>query len=135
MDLDRSWSAVLDPGKATDFFACPKRPPMGPVDGSWNCGLAWWCSEIARTIYRRDGRAAFFSAAGLTQLREFNAGSTRGALLVADTVGFLVFRGTDDLRNWVTNLRVAPTPSSQGGVVHHGFARAVKPGSRPKAGS
>ncbi|HEX5050796.1 MAG TPA: hypothetical protein VFZ65_03405 [Planctomycetota bacterium] len=126
MAHDSRWEAVLDPGKATDFFAGRgSRPALAPAVAEWDPGHAWWCSEISRTIYRRDGRAAFFARAGLGEVRFFDKGSTQGALVVGDGVGVLVFRGTTDLRDWLTNLRVAPAEWPHGGRVHDGFARGL----------
>lgn len=121
-----SWQAVLDPGDADDFFAAPARPPRAPVDGDWHDGTAWWCSEVARTIYRRDDRPGFFAAAGLRELRFFDDGGTQAALVQAPDVAWLVFRGTASLRDWWTNVQTAPVAWRQGGAVHRGFARGLE---------
>lgn len=63
---------------------------------------------------------------GLTERRFFDAGSTQGALVTGDGFAVLVFRGSADLRDWLTNLRVAPVPWPDGGCVHDGFARALE---------
>ena len=126
MVRDDRWQAVLDPGSATDFFAARAGRAMGPVGSGWDRELAWWCSEISRTIYRRDGRAEFFARAGLREQRFFDRGSTQAALVVGNDAAFLVFRGTSDLLDWLTNLRVAPTAWPEGGRVHEGFARALQ---------
>jgi predicted lipase len=123
---DDRWQAVLDPGSATDFFAARAGQAMGPVGSGWDRELAWWCSEISRTVYRRDGRAEFFARAGLCEQRFFDRGSTQAALLQRDDVAVLVFRGTSDLRDWLINVRVAPTSWPEGGRVHDGFARALQ---------
>lgn len=126
MVRDDRWQAVLDPGSATDFFAARAGRSFAPVGSAWDRGLAWWCSEVSRTIYRREGRAAFFARGGLHEQRCFDRGSTQASLLVGDEVAVLAFRGTADLRDWLTNLRVAPTRWPEGGRVHDGFARALQ---------
>ncbi|MEO6598210.1 MAG: lipase family protein [Planctomycetota bacterium] len=126
MTLDNRWEAVLDPGKATDFFASRNgRPAMDPGVSGWDLGHAWWCSEISRTIYRRDGRATFFERVGLGELRFFDEGGTQCAVVVGEGCAVLVFRGTADLRDCLTNLRVAPVEWPYGGRVHEGFARGL----------
>ena len=126
MVRDDRWQAVLDPGSATDFFAARAASALDPAVTTWDRGQAWWCSEIARTIYRREGRAEFFARAGLLEQRFFDRGSTQAALVVGPGIAVLVFRGTSDLRDWLTNLRVAPVPWSRGGRVHEGFARGLQ---------
>tara|TARA_R110002072_G_scaffold31466_4_gene96944 strand:- start:15467 stop:16279 length:813 start_codon:yes stop_codon:yes gene_type:complete len=126
MARDKSWEAVLDPGKATDFFAAPgNRPVLQAELTEWHLGNAWWCSEISRTIYRRDGRAEFFRAVDLRELQFFDAGSTQASLVHGGTFAVLAFRGTQNLRDWWTNVRVATTEWPPGGLVHEGFARAL----------
>jgi hypothetical protein len=126
MAFDNRWEALLDPGKATDFFGSAElRPPFDPGASGWGVGQAWWCSEMSRAIYRRDGRAAFFDGVGLREQRFFDAGSTQGALVTGPEFAVLVFRGTANLRDWLTNLRVAPVAWAHGGRVHEGFARAL----------
>jgi triacylglycerol lipase len=126
MASDARWQAVFDPGKATDFFAAPLgRPGFDARATVWQVGLAWWCSEMSRAIYRRDGREPFFASAGLRELQFFDAGSTQAGLIAGDGFAVLVFRGTADLRDWLTNLRVAPVPWQRGGRVHEGFARGL----------
>jgi len=126
MEPDRGWEALLNPGKATDYFETRgARPRCDPRVGSWHPGNAWWCSEISRTIYRRTDRPAFFDRVGFREHRFFDTGGTHGALVMGHTVAVVVFRGTTDLRDWLTNLRMAPEPWPQGGAVHGGFARAL----------
>jgi pimeloyl-ACP methyl ester carboxylesterase len=119
------WAAVLDPGSADDFFTNAAPPPFEPGATGWHPGKAWWCSEIARTIYRRQDRTPFLARAGLREHRFFDAGSTQGALLLGDGFAVLAFRGTADLRDWLTNVRVAPVTWPGGGRVHDGFARGL----------
>lgn len=125
MELDKSWDAVLDPGKATDYFATSERPHFDPTCAEWNPNQAWWCSEISRAIYRRDNRDQFFQQAGLRERRFFDEGSAQASVVTTPEFCILVFRGTADLRDWITNVRIAPTMWPAGGRVHEGFARAA----------
>lgn len=126
MERDKSWDAVLAPGKATDYFATPRgRPVFDPECTEWHPGQAWWCSEISRAVYRRDDRQHMLQAAGLRELEFFDEGSTQAALITARDFCVLVYRGTADLRDWLTNVRVAPKAWPTGGKVHEGFASAA----------
>jgi hypothetical protein len=76
--FDNRWEALLDPGKATDFFETPElRPRVDPSVSEWDVGQAWWCSELSRVIYRRDGRSEFLERVGLRELRFFDEGCTQ----------------------------------------------------------
>lgn len=126
MARDKSWEAVLDPGNATDFFATLReRPLFAPDQTHWHRQNAWWCSEISRTIYRHDHRQQFFATADVTERQFFDEGSTQAALVHGKTFAVLVFRGTQNLRDWWTNVRVANTEWPRGGNVHEGFAHAL----------
>ncbi|MHC4400110.1 MAG: lipase family protein [Planctomycetota bacterium] len=129
MQFDNGWDALLDPGKATDFFALSHRPQFDPDLSEWDLGQAWWLAELSRTIYRRDGRAEYLRRVGLREHRFFEEGSTRCAIvrpLGGRDFAVLVFRGTDQLRNWLTNLRAIPADWPSGGKVHRGFRRALR---------
>lgn len=131
MAHDKSWTAVVDPGQATDYFAVAgARPRFDAQQSQWHVGNAWWCSEISRAIYRRNDRQDWFAKVGLREVQFFEEHSTQAALLVAaDPVAphaVLVFRGTNDLRDWYTNLRVATESWPAGGAVHTGFAAALR---------
>ncbi|MEO0661136.1 MAG: hypothetical protein AAFZ87_06340, partial [Planctomycetota bacterium] len=86
----RGWTDLFDPGRAEDFF---RRLGDGPrpafanscdwASDRWDAARAWWCSEVSRASYRRDGRPAFFAAAGFEELRAFEAGSLHAVLLRA----------------------------------------------------
>lgn len=133
MARDKSWEAVLDPGKATDFFAAATRPEFLPTCTDWQRGNAWWCSEISRTIYRRDDRPRFLRAAGLHERRHFDEGSTQASLVTGEGFAVLVFRGTQGLRDWWTNLRIGTRTWPPGGKVHEGFLRALHKVRKPIA--
>jgi triacylglycerol lipase len=131
MARDKSWPAVVDPGQATDYFAVAgQRPRFDAQQSQWHAGNAWWCSEISRTIYRRSDRQEWFAKVGLREVQFFDKRSTQAALLVAADAAaphaVLVFRGTNNLRDWYTNLRVAPQSWPAGGSVHAGFAAALQ---------
>ncbi|MEO1699573.1 MAG: lipase family protein, partial [Planctomycetota bacterium] len=137
----RGWTDLFDPGRAEDFFrrhGDGSRPAFASssdwASDRWDAARAWWCSEVSRASYRRDGRPAFFAAAGLEELRAFEAGSLHAVLVRAAGVSFLAFRGTDEPQDWLVNVRARLVEWSEGGRVHEGFARgldALWPGIEP----
>ncbi|MHC4079385.1 MAG: lipase family protein, partial [Planctomycetota bacterium] len=131
MDFDNGWEALVDPGKAADFFALSgrRRPDFVPDRSAWDLGQAWWLAELSRVIYCGEGRQALLQAAGLREQQFFTAGSTQCAIVgpeAGDAFGILAFRGTDELRDWLANLRAVPAIWPQGGNVHRGFRRAFR---------
>lgn len=126
----RGWSDLFDPGRAEDHFSRLGGGPRPELPGEtrwtggrWDPVCAWWCSEISRAIYRRDGRPDVYAEAGLTELRAFESGPLQAALVQGKSVSFLAFRGTDEPGDWLVNLRARPVDRSTGGLVHGGFAR------------
>ncbi|MEL6712479.1 MAG: lipase family protein [Planctomycetota bacterium] len=126
------WKDLFDPGAADDFFRRldgRAQPAFDAADGRatgrWHPARAWWCSEVARASYRRDGRPELFAGAGLTELRGFDAGTLHAVLVRAPTGAFLAFRGTDAPQDWLTNLRARRIDWPEGGRVHEGFARGL----------
>lgn len=147
-----SWDDLLRPGAATDFFQ-PPFPPRGDSPG-FDPGTAWWLAELSRLVYRHDveeettppfpTRTEFLSRAGLRQESFWaDSGSGTQAFLVRSTtepaLRALVFRGTEGLRDWLTNIRLPPVPAVAGpGRVHHGFQSALNsvwPGITERLGS
>ncbi len=130
MQFDHRWESLLDPGKAVDYFTgIPRRPVFEPQQSAWSVGQAWWMAELSRVIYRRDGRREFLAAGGLVEQRFFDVGGTQCAVVrPADGVDFavVVFRGTTNLSDWLTNVQAALLPWQGGGRVHAGFMRALE---------
>lgn len=140
VEPDRSWQALLAPGRSEEWFAAEPLPPLTPWNPDWSVATAWWLSELSRLVYRNETDRAQTSG-GATRdqilarvgLREVWFGSRAGtqcALVQPRTSSgrrftVLVFRGTDELRDWVRNLRAVPAAWSRGGRVHAGFARAL----------
>jgi hypothetical protein len=131
--LDTSWQALLQPGLASDFF--PVRPrPFDPETVHFDVANAYWLAELSRLVYRDDApgrrpRAAFLADVGLTELafveRDGSAFMLVGPQAAAVPFTIAVFRGTRELRNWVTNLHALPARWNAGGQVHAGFRRAL----------
>lgn len=139
MEFDNSWTAFLDPGKATSYFDLERPPPFAADAVGFRPGNAWWLAELSRLIYRQEegetgrvatgfGRNHFLGAHGLRETCFVNRQGTQYALiesLVADKpFAVLVFRGSSQPLNWLTDINLMPSRWPPDGLVHQGFKAA-----------
>ncbi|HEX5374368.1 MAG TPA: lipase family protein [Aquabacterium sp.] len=140
--MHTTWSDLLRPGDASDFFKRQAMPAFDPGTADFIPGNALWLAELSRIIYRRDvqeqrvpphpQRSRFLDEVGLRTLG-FYACARVGAqamLVQSDvlpTYAALVFRGTEqDPRDLITDLDVGLATLSRRSVgVHRGFQRAL----------
>lgn len=136
-----TWQDVLRPGDANDFFSRVPLPAFNPDTGDYVEGNALWLAELSRLVYRHDveesqnpplpTRQSFLDQVGLRQRRFFLSAKTdTQAMLVTSgsppTFAVLVFRGTDTLRDSLTDITlglqflVRHKPG-----LHLGFRRAL----------
>jgi triacylglycerol lipase len=125
--MPTTWNDLLKPGEASDFFS-RALPPFDPAITQYNATNARWLAELCRLVYRDADRSEFLRKAGLEELRFFSAKGTQAFLVRATSeprFAAMVFRGTDDLNAWVTNLMFWKTPLGHGSQVHQGFQDAL----------
>lgn len=139
MDFDNSWDALLNPGEATWFFVNHNNAPFEISATGFSKINAWWLAELSRLIYKNDSPAGarqdFLAPVGLRELEFFetpagNLANTKCALVtVSDPArppfAVLVFRGTADLKNALTDIEDVPIAWEQGGQVYAGFLNAL----------
>ena len=82
------------------------------------------CSQVAYEtdldfLMQRARRLGFEGATA------FDRGNTQGFWTTADDVALLVFRGTNNLGQWVRNARVLPAGHAWG-LVHRGFLEGIE---------
>jgi len=120
---------LFKPGLATDFFTRCDFSPFDPGASTYSAVNARWLAELSRLVYRNGDRTEFLARRGLTQVGDpFDDGNTQAFLVRAPNIfAALVFRGTDDLKAWLTNLQAWETPLGGGIAVHKGFEDAFKP--------
>ena len=127
-----TWTDLLDPGSATNFFKPP--PETTPFDGTvtdYKDVNAWWLMELSRLVYCRDDakREAFLSRANLKQVDKFiDANDTECFVVAAEgdhAWAALVFRGTENIQDWLINAHFKMGPWPLGGNVHEGFRNAL----------
>ena len=141
MDFDNSWDAVVKPGKATKFFDVLDQTRFEADATSYSKINAWWLAELCRLIYREERdenkkakpptRQQALEKVQLAEIEFFNEGPTEAALIKPkSTAGAqfaaLVFRGTTDVKDWLTDFKLIPASWAGRGLVHEGFAEALK---------
>jgi len=120
-----TWNDLLKPGDANDFFT-RTFPPFEPEATTYSRANALWLAELCRLVYRDGDVTELLGRGGLKQVGErFDDGNTEAFLVRAPNVfAALVFRGTDDLKAWITDLKALKKPLGNGVAVHEGFEEA-----------
>jgi hypothetical protein len=140
MDFDNSWKALLKPGEATLYFDVHGRTQFQVEPPAFSLINAWWLGEFSRLIYRLGPRETPSFPAGPTRQEILNGvgmqevkfiGSEKAQCAVIKSQDSsdarfraLVFRGTDELIDWLTNLNVHLARWAGPGLVHEGFRDA-----------
>jgi hypothetical protein len=137
MEFDNSWDALLNPGDATIYFDVHRGTPFDAKATSYSSLNAWWLAELSRLIYKQGSdepkpsrgeltRKEALKGVGLTE--EFRQKERVQFALVKpqdDSFRVLVFRGSHNLIDWLTNFDARPVTCSTAGKVHEGFERAL----------
>lgn len=139
MNFDNSWNALLNPGKAAKYFDLHSGKPFEATATSYSKINAWWLAEFSRLIYKDDAvgpgkRQDFLDKVGLQEhfieSPPHAQADTQCAIIKPSQTdkppfAVLVFRGTSNLRDWLTNLRELPVEWEKGGQVYDGFMHAL----------
>ncbi len=132
MQFDYSWASVTDPGLATDYFNLSSCPPFDTSSNGFKLVNAWYLAEVSRLSYRivdNPSRNEILADAQLEEIKVITSKSNRCAILRStredNPFHIVVFRGTADIRNWITNISVTTTKVPGYGKVHQGFWSAV----------
>jgi triacylglycerol lipase len=135
-----TWSDLLRPGDASTFFDRNPLPAFDPTANGYSASNAWWLAELCRLVYRHDVgedkprtplRSTFLAQAGLRQRAFFNSVKTGTQGFLVESIqtplfAALVFRGTEDARDFLTDLKAIREPIGNGGAkVHEGFVEAL----------
>jgi hypothetical protein len=139
MEFDRSWDALVRPGEGDSFFHRSVQGPFRPEKRGFRAANAWWMSEMCRLIYRRGreelmdaapalGRNDILAEVGMREVRFFYKPTVQCgifATMPGRQKGFavLVFRGTNGLETWLSNLTTFQVRWPGGGMVHSGFKK------------
>lgn len=138
MDTDRSWTSLLQPGSATDYFTAAARARLlGDAVSRFSVSDAWWLAELSRLVYRADRPVAGPTRQAVLREHEmeervFVDGADGRCALIGMSAGgrdagaVLVVCGTRGIRNGLSDLD-APLVAWRGpGRVHRGFHKIFK---------
>ena len=144
MRYDASWEALMRPGDGNSFFRPSPRMaahihPFRSDAAGFLPANAWWLSEMSRLIYRRGpeelgemapdrSRNDFLSTAGMRERHFFHKPSVQCGIFstppgAKNGFAALVFRGTNGLETWLSNLNTLQVRWPMGGMVHGGFKK------------
>lgn len=140
MEFDYSWKALYRPGEADNFFDMANPPAFQSNATRYSPINAWWLSEFSRLIYRQDAdeigeranlvtRKDIMRRFGFDETHFFNRNGMQAGLINGrsernQSFSILVFRGTNCLDNWLSNLNAIQTDWENSGMVHAGFKKA-----------
>jgi len=143
MDFDNSWEALLNPGEATVYFDRHQDAGFQPFQAdatTYSKINAWWLAELCRLVYKQGPdeprtsvgppRAKVLNDVGLKEVRFFNNHGTQCNLVrtanpAAAQYAALIFRGSTEGLDWLTNFTAIPVHEPGRGFVHLGFRDAL----------
>jgi pimeloyl-ACP methyl ester carboxylesterase len=141
MPIDDSWDALFNPGQATEFFT-PLASQFEVDATDYSPINAWWLAEISRLVYKQESaedpgfqgktRCQILNEAQLQEVKFIYRPDAQCAIVTpmaaaAPPFVVLVFRGSYNLRSWLTNLKTNPVAMAPyPGHVHAGFRDALE---------
>lgn len=115
-----SLASLTDPGSTRSFFN--HAPQSLEALAAEACHLAYVNFESERKLLTKS-----LSKVGFSLTREpYDDGNTQAYIAHSEHLRLLVFRGSDDLKAWQTNVKGRPVSWLGLGSVHEGFADALE---------
>ena len=126
-NFDNSWQALFTPDETTKYFS-GKYPKMQLKFKTYNKINAVWLAELSRLIYQKNSsiRRKVLNSVQLQETRFFDHSNTQCNVIEAENFAVLVFRGSQEIQDWLSNLSTILTKWPQGGMVHWGFKDALE---------
>lgn len=131
-NFDPTSRGVLYPGAGSQYFDVHAAVPFEVNANGFRAINAWWLAELSRLSYRHGAdevphpvlptRATWLERVGMKETQWLLREHAQVAYVEAPAFNVLVFRGTDDPRDWMKNLDARFVPWPHGGHVHSGFA-------------
>ena len=127
-----TWEQLLDPAADQDII--PNERPDFPLAAGFQAKSAWWLAVLSHLSYRSaaQGGQAMALSIGLEERFFCQVGAAQCSLYLStdafpsgSQVAILVFKGTDSLRQWISNVDTLPISWEPRGYVHGGFAKAL----------
>jgi hypothetical protein len=132
--FDDSVKALFNPGDGEPYFVGLDLKQFEPGRVDYSPRNAWWLAELSRIIYRRSSvegamvrpdRSTILQNAGLRESFFGKKERTQGAVISAPGFDVLVFRGSEEGADWLTNLNGLKDRWDGNGKVHVGFRQAL----------
>jgi hypothetical protein len=134
VEFDNSWQGVTVPGDGTSYFEKHRGVPFDVASTRYSAINAWWLSEISRLVYRHGAtrklpkdRRQILAEVGFIEREAFDVDGTQGSIIEAapgsihPPMAVLAFRGSEEFKDWLTNINSVPVPWEGAGLVHNGF--------------
>ncbi|MDM8567109.1 lipase family protein [Candidatus Halobeggiatoa sp. HSG11] len=126
-NFNNSWQALFTPDETTKYFS-GKYPKMQLEFNKYNNINAVWLAELSRLIYQKKPSVRYkaLNSVNLQETRFFNNSNTQCNVVEAENFAVLVFRGSHEIQDWLSNLGTVLSKWPQGGMVHWGFKEALE---------
>ena len=131
MEFSTDLKAIIRCHQANDHFDRRAEITFNPTAPRFSAANAWWLAEISRWMYvgkrlpvtARHRPQTILNAAGLEETHYLTRGGTHCSLIrsAGREFSILVFRGTCQLNNWVTNANIGPFKDN----AHRGYEQAL----------
>lgn len=131
MEFSTELRAIIRCHQANDHFDRRGDIRFDERSVDFSAANAWWLAEISRWMYvgkslsnqERQHPRSILDAAGLVETHYFSEAGTNCALIADKQQRFsvLVFRGTCQLNNWLTNANIGPLVKN----AHRGYETAL----------
>jgi hypothetical protein len=144
MAYDKTYSALFNPGAATDLFGSHQHIPFEPLLCAYSNANAWWLAELCRLVYKIDDQQHQPSQEVVKLLDDIgwllkdiitDSGTSTCAVVFESPAAIsgehkpirvVVFCGSNEALDWKMNLQAGQTNLSGLGRVHQGFLSSVR---------
>ncbi|MEK7485241.1 MAG: lipase family protein [Planctomycetota bacterium] len=135
MEFSNTWKSLMKPGEDQHYFTLANKTPF-QIQREYSPVNAWWLMELCRLSYKnnRAKRREILDTVDLREIEFFNNEGTQCSIIEpldpkTPKFGIIVFRGTDEFKDWLANLDSIPVEwfpgYSEKGNAHKGFADAL----------
>lgn len=131
MDFSTDLKALIRSHQADNHFDCAERIAFNPDVKSFSAENAWWLAELSRWMYvgkRMPGHMRLrprriLESVNLKERGYFTALGIHASLISAadESFSILVFRGTSQIRNWLTHVNLGPRKNN----AHRGYENVL----------
>jgi triacylglycerol lipase len=130
MKPSRTWQALIKPGLANDHFQTERPLPPFVLTEEYSPINALYMAELSRLVYADsvEQRRVGLKRVGMRELAFYDHNGTQAMLVYSKVwdVAFLVFRGSSEVKDWITNLTLESIAWPGGGTIHKGFKNALE---------